>query len=179
MKKSTVFFIGGLILLGALIALALLSPEREMEIAMNLTSSAFSHGQAIPVQYSCKGADVSPPLAWDEPPAGTRSFVLIMDDPDAPRGTWDHWVIFNIPAERRALPEDFQPAEPLVVGRNSWGRSDYGGPCPPSGTHRYFFRLYALDTPLSLSSNANKKEVLAALEGHALGMAELMGTFSK
>ncbi len=146
---------------------------------MNLTSSAFGYGQSIPPKYSCKGADVSPPLAWDEPPAGAQSFALIMDDPDAPVGVWDHWALFNIPPETRALPEDFQPAAPLVTGRNSWGRSDYGGPCPPSGTHRYFFKLYALDTTLSLSSSANKKDVLAAMQGHILAQAELMGTFSK
>ncbi len=144
-----------------------------------LTSPAFTQGQPIPAKFSCKGADVSPALNWGEPPAGTQSFALIMDDPDAPMGTWDHWVLFNIPPETRSLPEDFQPQAPIAVGRNSWGRSDYGGPCPPSGTHRYFFKLYALDTTLSLSSNADKQAVLAAMQGHILAQAELMGTFSK
>ena len=151
----------------------------ETEINMNLTSSAFANGQPIPVKYSCKGADVSPVLAWDQAPAGTQSFALIMDDPDAPMGTWDHWVLFNIPPQTLSLPEDFQPAAPVIVGRNSSGQSRYGGPCPPSGTHRYFFRLYALDSTLSLSSKASKGDVLSAMQGHVLGMAELMGTFSK
>jgi Raf kinase inhibitor-like YbhB/YbcL family protein len=191
MKKSTLFFLVGLLLVIVLAALAIPSllelkqsketptVSLEMEITMNLTSSAFSASQSIPERYSCKGADVSPPLAWDEPPAGTQSFALIIDDPDAPVGTWDHWVLFNIPTERRDLPDDFQPTGSIVVGRNSWGRNDYGGPCPPSGTHRYFFRLYALDTTLSLSGNVKKMEVLTAIQGHVLGMAELMGTFSK
>ncbi len=146
---------------------------------MNLTSSAFAYGQSIPVKYSCKGEDVSPPLAWDEPPAGVRSFVLIMDDPDAPMGTWDHWILFNILPEARFLPENFRPARPIQVGRNSWGKNAYGGPCPPSGTHRYFFRLYALDTTLDLPDGASKNAILTAMRGHILAQAELMGTFRK
>lgn len=150
---------------------------------MNLTSSAFSYGQPIPVKYSCKGEDVSPPLAWDEPPAGTKSFALIMDDPDAPMGTWVHWVLFNIPAAARGLPEGV-PTDPAfadgsVQGVTSARSVGYHGPCPPSGTHRYFFKLYALDTILDLSSKADKKALLAAMEGHILAQAELMGTFSK
>lgn len=151
----------------------------EKEASMNLTSPAFTQGQPIPAKFSCKGADVSPALNWDEPPAGTRSFALIMDDPDAPMGTWDHCVLFNIPPETRSLPEDFQPAAPTTAGRNSWGRNDYGGPCPPSGTHRYFFKLYALNTTLNLSAGADKQAVLSAMKGHILAQAELMGTFSK
>ena len=155
------------------------TPLEEMEVTMQLTSSAFTQGQPIPVKFSCKGDDVSPALAWDEPPAGTKSLALIMDDPDAPMGTWVHWVLFNLPAETRSLAENFQPVTPIIVGKNSWGKNTYGGPCPPSGTHRYFFKLYALDTMLSLSSNADKKSLLAAMEGHILAQAELMGTFSK
>ena len=146
---------------------------------MQLTSSAFAAGSPIPALYSCKGRDISPPLAWSDPPAGTQSFALILDDPDAPVGTWDHWVLFNIPAETRSLPQAFQAAAPMVVGKNSWGKPNYGGPCPPSGTHRYFFRLYALDTTLSLSNKATKADVITAMQGHTLGMAELMGVFSK
>lgn len=155
------------------------TPFVESEVAMNLTSSAFTQGQPILAKFSCKGDDVSPPLAWDEPPAGTKSLALIMDDPDAPMGTWVHWVLFNLPAETRSLAENFQPVAPAIVGKNSWGKNAYGGPCPPSGTHRYFFKLYALDTMLSLSSNADKKSLLTAMEGHILAQAELMGTFSK
>lgn len=193
MKKPAPNFllVAALILLvvaGCFFAIFLLGPVRgevfstivyEPERAMNLTSAAFSQGQSIPVKFSCKGRDVSPALAWDEPPAGTQSFALIMDDPDAPMGTWVHWVLFNIPASTRALAENFQPAAPIVTGKNSWGKNSYGGPCPPSGTHRYFFKLYALDTLLDLSPSADKKSLLAALEGHSLAQAELMGTFSK
>ncbi len=148
-------------------------------MSFTITSPAFMQGQSIPAKFSCKGADVSPALNWNEPPAGTRSFALIMDDPDAPMGTWDHWVLFNLPPETRSLSEDFQPAAPIVSGKNSWGRNDYGGPCPPSGTHRYFFKLYALDAALDLSARADKQAVLAAMQGHILAQAELMGTFSK
>lgn len=149
------------------------------EATMNLTSSAFAQGQPIPKKFSCKGADVSPALAWIDPPVGTKSFALIMDDPDAPSGNWVHWVLFNIPPETRSLTEAIKPAAPIVVGRNSSGQKQYDGPCPPSGTHRYFFKLYALDTTLNLTSNADKKVVLAAMEDHILAQAELMGTFSK
>ncbi|MFZ5904720.1 MAG: YbhB/YbcL family Raf kinase inhibitor-like protein [Chloroflexota bacterium] len=154
------------------------SATQEAAMSFELTSPAFAQGQPIPAKFSCKGADISPALAWTEPPAGTQSFALIMDDPDAPMGTWDHWVLFNIPPETRAFAEDFQPAAPIVTGKNSWGRSDYGGPCPPSGTHRYFFKLYALDSALDLSSSADKKAVLAAMQGHILAQAELMGKFT-
>ena len=150
---------------------------------MNLTSPAFTQGQPIPVKFSCKGADVSPALVWSEPPTGTKSFALIMDDPDAPMGTWVHWVLFNIPAAARGLPEGVPTSATLadgsVQGVTSARSAGYHGPCPPSGTHRYFFKLYALDTALNLTSSADKKAVEAAMEGHILAQAELMGTFSK
>ncbi|MGC8855881.1 MAG: YbhB/YbcL family Raf kinase inhibitor-like protein [Anaerolineae bacterium] len=164
---------------------SLSQPNQETEETMNMTlsSPAFGAGQPIPVTYSCRGRDISPALEWGDPPASTQSFALIMDDPDAPVGTWDHWVLYNIPASVRRLPEAI-PAEASLPdgslhGKNSWGRLGYGGPCPPSGTHRYFFRLYALDTTLPLSSGASKKQVLEAMKGHILAQAELMGTFSK
>ena len=148
-----------------------------------LTSVIIAHEQPIPVHYSCDGEDLSPPLDWNDPPASTQSFALIMDDPDAPGGTWVHWVVYNIPAEERNLLEKIPPEAQLsngtMQGVNSWGKVGYGGPCPPSGTHRYFFKLYALDTTLSLDENAGKDEVLAAMEGHILAEAELMGTFSR
>lgn len=150
---------------------------------MELKSSAFGYGQSIPVRYTCDGQDISPPLEWTDPPPGTQSFALIMDDPDAPVGVWDHWVLFNIPPETRSLPEGVPPDPDLAQGgrhgRNSWKRLGYGGPCPPGGTHRYFFRLYALDTVLNLSSGATKKDVLRAMEGHILAQAELMGTYRR
>jgi Raf kinase inhibitor-like YbhB/YbcL family protein len=147
-----------------------------------LTSAAFSQGESIPVQYSCKGEDLSPPLAWGDPPEGTLSFALIMDDPDAPVGTWDHWILFNIPANTRGLEEDLpitgNNQGAISAGTNSWGRSDYGGPCPPSGTHRYFFKLYALDITLSMDGIPDKGQLLADMEGHILAQTELMGTFT-
>lgn len=153
------------------------------EDSMNLTSTAFSYGEFIPAKYSCNGEDVSPSLSWTEPPAGTQSFALIMDDPDAPVGTWVHWVLFNLPASARGLsegmPSDLKFADGSVQGITSARSHGYHSPCPPSGTHRYFFKLYALDTTLSLTFAADKKEVLAAMDGHILAQAELMGKFSK
>lgn len=155
------------------------APSQAMEPAtpLELTSAAFAGGAPIPVRYSCDGEDISPPLTWNAPPAGTQSLALIMDDPDAPVGTWDHWVVFNLSANMRELPEAASVA--AITGKNSWGRNDYGGPCPPGGTHRYFFKLYALDATLDLGENANKKQVLSAMEGHILAESELMGSFSR
>lgn len=155
----------------------------EANVPFELTSTAFLAGEAIPAKYSCDGEDISPPLLWGTPPASTQSFALIMDDPDAPVGTWVHWVVFNIPAEVRSLPEAMLPGMKFndvaaLFGTNSWGRSSYGGPCPPSGTHRYFFKLYALDTMLGLDAAAGKNQVLEAMEGHVLVQVELMGTYS-
>ena len=152
-------------------------------MSFQLTSTAFAAGQPIPARYSCLGQDVSPPLAWTDPPQGTQNFALIADDPDAPVGTWVHWVLYNLPADSLGLPEDVPSEDTLVDGsrhgQNSWGRVGYGGPCPPSGTHRYFFRLYALDTQLDLPVGKDKKQLLKAMEGHVLAQAELMGTFTK
>ena len=147
-------------------------------MSIQLTSDAFANGQSIPSKYSCKGKNISPALAWTEPPAGTQSLALIMDDPDAPGGMWVHWVLFNISASTRNLQEDL-PASGMSVGKNSWGDIRYGGPCPPSGTHRYFFKLYALDTTINLSPGATKEQVLKEMEGHILAQSELVGTFSK
>jgi Raf kinase inhibitor-like YbhB/YbcL family protein len=152
-------------------------------MAFELTSSAFAQGETIPVKYTCDGDDVSPPLEWGDPPEGTQGFALIGDDPDAPVGTWDHWILYNLPPEGRSLPEAVPPDVELSDGsrhgQNSWRRLGYGGPCPPSGIHRYFFKLYALDTTLDLAPNANKKQLLQAMEGHILGQAELMGVYSR
>ncbi len=186
MKRLTLVFLVSL----SLLAFSACAPQREEavsveEAAMTLevTSSAFTQGNPIPARYSCKGEDISPPLTWSDPPAGTQSFVLIMDDPDAPMGTWVHWVIYNIPASARGLPEnvpsDAQLPDGSVQGKNSWGRFGYGGPCPPSGTHRYFFKLYALDTTLDLPAGADKRTLESAMRGHILAQGELMGTFSR
>jgi Raf kinase inhibitor-like YbhB/YbcL family protein len=150
---------------------------------LELTSTGFAHEESIPSKYTCDGEDVSPSLQWGEPPPGTQSFALIMDDPDAPAGTWVHWVLYGLPAQARTLPEGVVPAAELADGsrhgKNSWGRSGYGGPCPPSGTHRYFFKLYALDTGLDLDSGASEEQLLQAMEGHIVAQAELMGTYSR
>ena len=152
-------------------------------MSIQLTSDAFAPEGPIPAQYTCTGSDISPSLTWSEPPTGTQSFALIMDDPDAPAGMWVHWVLFNIPPSSRGLPEAI-PSEGTLSdgsmnGKNSGGNSGYNGPCPPSGTHRYFFKLYALDEMLGLSPGADKGELLKAMEGHILAQGELMGTFSK
>lgn len=148
-----------------------------------LASSAFANGGAIPAIYTGDGADISPPLEWTAPPAGTASLVLICEDPDAPVGNWVHWVIFNLPPDSAGLPEGV-PAEPsygasALQGLNSWGSTGYGGPAPPSGTHRYFFRLYALDCMLRIGPRATAERVRQAMEGHVLAEAELMGTYAR
>ncbi len=152
-------------------------------MSIQVTSTAFSQGESIPVQYTCQGQNISPPLAWGDPPAGTQSLALIMDDPDAPVGTWVHWVLYNLPPEARTLPEavsaEAQLQDGSLHGHNSWNRSGYGGPCPPSGTHRYFFKLYALDTMLDLKPGADKWQLLEAMQGHILAQGELMGTYAK
>jgi Raf kinase inhibitor-like YbhB/YbcL family protein len=153
-------------------------PVTEATMSLTLTSDAFTNGQSIPAKYSCVGKNISPALAWNDSPAGTKSFALIVDDPDAPMGTWVHWVLFNIPASTGSLQESADSSA-MSAGKNSSGNTRYDGPCPPSGTHRYFFKLYALDSNLSLSPGATKEQVLKAMEGHILAQGELMGTFSK
>lgn len=159
---------------------------------MKLSSPAFSANGLIPPIYTCdfhqgSGArnhqDISPALNWDDPPAGTQSFALICDDPDAPGKTWVHWVLYDLPATSRELPESVPPTATLanggVHGVNDFGNLGYGGPCPPSGTHRYFFKLYALDQKLGLKPGATKGELLTAMEGHILAVAELMGRYAR
>ena len=142
---------------------------------MKLTSFAFEHNQMIPRKYTCQGEDVSPPLQIEGVPAGAKSLALIVDDPDAPMGTWVHWVVFNIPP-RDSIAEDTIPGK---QGRNDFGKNDYGGPCPPSGTHRYFHKIYALDTMLELKEGITKKALEKAMEGHILDKAELIGLYKK
>jgi Raf kinase inhibitor-like YbhB/YbcL family protein len=151
-----------------------------------LTSSAFKHNERIPDLYTGKGTDASPPLEWGDPPAGTKSFALICDDPDAPMGTWDHWLIWNLPADLRNLPEKVPTTATLTdpagafQGNNSWPTVGYKGPMPPPGkVHHYNFVLYALDAPLTLAPKADKKALLAAMKGHILGEGRLTGTYSR
>jgi len=144
---------------------------------MKLKSSAFEHGGMIPSAYTCDGRDVSPPLEVTDVPPGTASLALVMDDPDAPGGTFDHWIVWNIPPETRVFPEGTEPSG--VQGRTDFGKLGYGGPCPPSGVHRYMFRLYALDTKLDLPEGSRKADVLKAMQGHVLAEALLQGNYSR
>ena len=153
--------------------------KTEVTVSFQLTSDAFIHGQSIPAKYTCTGKNVSPALAWNEPPTGTQSFALIVDDPDAGSIPYVHWVFFNIPASVRALPEAMPYDATLPDGSSIGEGGVYQGPCPPSGTHRYFFKLYALDKILDNNISANKDELLKAMDGHILAQAELMGTFAK
>lgn len=147
---------------------------------MNLTSTAFQNNATIPSQYTCDGTDISPPLTWQDVPANTKSLVLIVDDPDAPMGTWDHWIIFNIAPSVSSLPENITALPPgAIEGTNSFGKTNYGGPCPPHGKHRYFFKLYALDTTLPLQNNVNKKAVESAMQGHVLAQSTLIGLYQR
>ena len=151
-------------------------------MAMALTSEAFEHGKPIPKKYTADGADVSPPLRWSNVPEGTKSFALICDDPDG--GAWVHWVACNIPAATSGLDEGASSVKAGVTlagkdGKNSWETVGWQGPDPPSGTHRYIFKLYALDAELALPAGADKPAVLKAIEGHVLATAELMGTYKR
>jgi len=151
---------------------------------IQITSTVFADGQPIPEQYTCAGSDVSPPLQWTNAPVGTKSFALIVDDPDAPMGTWVHWVIYNLPPATTALAENTPQSPELPDGSkqgvNDFRRTGYGGPCPPPGKpHRYFFKIYAIDAIRDLKSGATKKELLKAMAGHVLGEGQLMGTYQR
>ena len=151
---------------------------------LTLTSSDFSAGGNIPTEFTCDGADSSPALKWTEPPEGTKSLALIMDDPDAPVGTWVHWVTYNLPPATRELPQGMlahpRLANGALNGRNDFRRLGYGGPCPPPGpAHRYFFKLYALDLKLAAGPGLSKQELEKAMQGHILARAELMGRYMR
>jgi Raf kinase inhibitor-like YbhB/YbcL family protein len=153
-------------------------------MAFAISSPSFENGANIPKKFTCDGADVSPELHWSSPPAGTQSFALIADDPDAPVGTWTHWVLFDLPAETTSLPENVPKVDELPTGgrqgRNDFRKIGYGGPCPPPGKpHRYFFKLYALDKKLNLKPGASKQEVEQAMQGHILAKTELMGKYQR
>ncbi len=142
---------------------------------LKITSSAFKNNDSIPIKYTCDGDDVNPPLTIEDVPKETRSLVLIVDDPDAPIGTWVHWIVWNIPPTEE-IEEDSIPG---VEGINDYKKHSYGGPCPPSGTHRYFFKVYALGTKLDLDVNSKKKDVERAMEGHILAKGEIVGLYSR
>jgi Raf kinase inhibitor-like YbhB/YbcL family protein len=151
--------------------------------SMEIKSSSFHHEEIIPAQYTCDGQNISPALTWSGAPAETKSFALICDDPDAPAGTWVHWVIYDIPAIVRALPENVSRSEEVKgIGRNGKNSSrsfGYDGPCPPGGTHRYYFKLYALDSELNLNAGLSKEGLLKAMKGHVLAEAQLMGKYKR
>jgi len=153
-------------------------------MAFSISGPSFQNGGNIPKKYTCEGADVSPELHWTAPPAGTQSLALIADDPDAPVGTWTHWVLYDLPAQTTSLPEGVPKMDELASGgrqgRNDFRKIGYGGPCPPAGKpHRYFFKLYALDKKLDLKSGAGKQELEQAMQGHILGQTEVMGKYQR
>ena len=177
--------VGATLCLLALPAASLAQEKENKAMSMTLTSSALAHNGEIPTQYTCEGKDLSPPLAWSGVPAGAKSLALIVDDPDAPdpaapKVTWVHWVLYNIPASTPGLPEAVKqlPAG-ARQGLNDWQRTGYGGPCPPIGRHRYFHKLYALDIALPDPEKPTKANVEAAMKGHVLAQAELVGTYQK
>ncbi len=150
---------------------------------MEIKSTAFKEGELIPGKYTCDNIDISPPLEWSQVPSGLKSFALICDDPDAPMGTYVHWVLFNLPENARDLPENVPKMEVLnngaKQGKNDFGKTGYGGPCPPGGTHRYYFKIYALDKELDSRPGITKRELLKAMEGHILAEAQLMGRYRR
>ena len=142
---------------------------------IRVRSVAFSHGGQIPPKYTCEGENVNPPLEASDLPENTRSLALIVEDPDAPRGVYDHWVVWNIPPNK-AIGENSRPG---TSGKNSFGNNGYGGPCPPSGSHRYFFKVYALDSDLDIPAGSDKKTLQDAMKNHVLASGELMGHYQK
>jgi Raf kinase inhibitor-like YbhB/YbcL family protein len=157
---------------------------KAVKMSIQVTSSAFKEGGSIPSKYTCDGQNVSPPLAWNTIPDGTKSIALIVDDPDAPRGDWVHWVVYDLPPSLRELPENVRASESILgnggrQGTNDFGKIGYGGPSPPSGTHRYFFKVYALDADLRMNPGATKAQLLKAMEGHILAQGQLMGRYSR
>jgi Raf kinase inhibitor-like YbhB/YbcL family protein len=158
--------------------------KEEATVKLELTSPAFKEGEAIPTKHTCDGDDVSPPLKWSDAPSGAKSLALICDDPDAPAGTWVHWVLYDLPANVNQLPEGIAASDATPQGAkqgvNDFQRVGYGGPCPPQGKpHRYFFKLYALDSTLDLKPRATKSDVVNAMKGHALAEGQLMGTYKR
>jgi len=142
---------------------------------LRITSSVFKEHGFIPTKYTCDGEDINPPLKIEDIPEGTQSLTLIVDDPDAPMGTWDHWIVWNIPPKKQVKENSI----PGTEGLNDFRKHSYGGPCPPSGTHRYFFKIYALDTNLDLNPNSSKKDVEKAMKGHVLAKGEIIGRYSR
>lgn len=185
--KWLVIFMLGIILVGGIgillhtkkpLPLAKSPQTSTIKSSMKITSSAFTDNSFLPSKFSCDGDSVNPPLTFEDIPQNAKSLALIMDDPDAPMGTYVHWVLYNMPTSITNIEEANLPSQ-VVLGKNSSGSETYVGACPPSGTHRYFFKLYALDTMLSLRPNATKEELLQAMEGHIVGEAQLIGLYKR
>ena len=175
---NRIFLIIGVALLLACARAQEAAPKGEVHShGMKISSSAFSDGQSIPAKYTCDGSDTSPPLAFASIPAGAKSLALVVDDPDAPGGTFDHWIVWNIPNGTTTIAEGQSPQG--IAGRNGFGKNGYGGPCPPSGEHRYFFKLYALDTTLNLQPSSRKADLEKAMKGHILAEAQMMGRYRR
>lgn len=186
LRTKSIFLFGLSLALACLTITAgcYMRPPETAPLTLELISTDFASGGTIPKPLTCDGDDRSPALEWKAPPSGTQSFALIADDPDAPVGTWVHWVIFDLPPNLRSLPQGFpqseQSADGSRQGTNDFKKIGYGGPCPPPGKpHRYFFKLYALDTKLNLKSGATKKDVERAMQGHILARGEYMGRYSR
>ncbi len=149
-------------------------------MSLKLESAAFDNDNSIPIKYTCDGKNISPPLSWRDEPKNTKSFVLIMDDPDAPGGNWDHWIVFNIPQDFHEFSENLSSVpNGAQYGKNSWGKNTYVGPCPPNGEHRYNFKIYALDALLNLPVNADRIQIETAMQGHILADTKLIGRYKK
>lgn len=156
----------------------------EGEMTLSLSSPIFQEGEDIPIEYTCDGQDISPPLTWGEPPTETQAFALIMDDPDAPGGVFTHWLVFNLPADSRelaeAVPPDNELASGALQGKNDFDKIGYGGPCPPPGpAHHYRFTIYTLDQPLDLMAGASRTQVINAIMGHILARGQLIGMYQR
>jgi Raf kinase inhibitor-like YbhB/YbcL family protein len=180
-KKCYILFVLLLLLCG--VGQNSIAQKGDEKVAIVITSSAFKEGGMIPAKYTCDGQNISPPLKWEQVPQGTKSFALICDDPDAPLGTWVHWVMWNIPTEANGLSENILPAKELPDGSkqgiNSSRKQGYSGPCPPGGTHRYYFKIYALDEKLNLPPASAKQDLLDAMKGHILAEGSLMGKYRR
>ena len=174
MKKAILFFIAFCLILSGCANQAKKTAQKG-DAKMEITSPEFKHNGFIPKKFTCQGEDINPALEIKNIPKGTNSLALIVDDPDAPMGTWVHWVVFDIPVVDK-IKEDSVPGK---QGVNDSGKRNYGGPCPPSGTHRYFFKIYAFDSKLNLNEGISKEDMEDAMEGHILGEAELIGLYKK
>jgi Raf kinase inhibitor-like YbhB/YbcL family protein len=184
MKKTTLFLIAVGIIAGSVCAKDGSTKKGAKKMAaITITSQAFKHMQPIPSQYTCDGADISPPLSWSNVPPATKSIALICDDPDAPAGTWVHWVVYDLPPATDSLPENIPKIDTLpgggTQGKNDFRRIGWNGPCPPGGTHRYFFKINALDTMLNLPAGKTKAEIEKAMKGHILAKGEIVGTYTR